>query len=258
MDIRVTEDNKQGGNELYKSLTYDVTNKDTNFEFYSKPNKHLIITPIINSNQESFKNLLFFPKFKEIQIDQDCHIDIHQLSYELRSGIIIEGKITPGMEKVLVTAYNSQNNELVAKSFTNLEGYYNIGPLYTENEYNIKATKDGYKIVADSKNQYDFNAEKLSFLRVKIQDSNGNPLNSVFLSLSSSDRVFKINSNTNEEGYYDFLELFSGEYYIKPLFKEYNFEPEQKLVKIEGGKHYEEIIVARRVAFSVYGKSMLL
>jgi hypothetical protein len=159
------------------------------------------------------------------------------------------------MDKVLVSAYNSETNDLVAKTFTDLNGYYNIGPLYTENKYNIKASKDGYKIVSDSKNQHNFNAEKLSFLRVKIQDTNGKPLSSVFLSLSSSDRIFKINNNTNSDGYFDFIELFSGEYYIKPLFKEYKFEPSQKLVKIEGGKHYEEIIIAHRVAYSIYGKS---
>ena len=124
-----------------------------------------------------------------------------------------------------------------------------------ENQYNIKATKDGYKIVRNGENSYNFNAEKLSFLRVKIVDTAGKPLSSVFLSLSSSDRGFKINNNTNSEGYYDFIELFSGEYYIKPLFKEYKFEPSQKLVKIEGGKHYEEIIIAHRIAFSIYGKS---
>ena len=159
------------------------------------------------------------------------------------------------MEKVVVSAYNSQTNELVSKALTDAKGYYNIGPLYTENEYIIKATKDGYKIVSDDKNQYNFNAEKLSFLRVKIQDTAGKPLSSVFLSLSSSDRVFKINNNTNSEGYFDFIELFSGDYYIKPLFKEYKFEPSQKLVKIEGVKHYEEVIIAHRVAFSIYGKS---
>ena len=48
--------------------------------------------------------------------------------------------------------------------------------------------------------------------------------------------------------------MYSGEYYIKPLFKEYKFEPSQKLVKILGGQHYEEVLIAHRIAFSIYGK----
>lgn len=122
-------------------------------------------------------------------------------------------------------------------------------------EYDIKATKDGYKIWATTENEYAFKAEKLSFLRVKIVDTEGNPLSSVFLSLSSANRSFKVNSNTNADGYFDFLELYSGEYYIKPLFKEYKFEPSQKMIKIEGGEHIKEEIVAHRVAFSIFGKS---
>ena len=56
------------------------------------------------------------------------------------------------------------------------------------------------------------------------------------------------------DGYFDFYELYSGEYYIKPLLKEYKFDPAQKQINIVGGEHYEEIIVAHRFAFSVYGK----
>jgi len=41
---------------------------------------------------------------------------------------------------------------------------------------------------------------------------------------------------------------------VKPLFKEYRFEPAEKLIKIEGGQHYEEKIIAHRIAFSVFGK----
>jgi hypothetical protein len=131
---------------------------------------------------------------------------------------------------------------------------YKIGPLYTDMQYDIIAVKDGYKIVLE-KDSFNFNAEKLSFLRVKIIDNNNKPLSSVFLSLSSADRGFKINNNTNSEGYFDFVELYSGEYYIKPLFKEYKFEPSEKLVKVLGGQHYEETLVAKRIAFSIFGKS---
>jgi len=254
ISIEISEDGKKKKN-IYQTLKYNVTKTQTDFNFYSMPNKNLVLTPVISNTNEQFKNLLFFPKFKEISVYQDCLLDKNALSFELRSGIIIEGQVTPAMENVLVSAYNNKDNEIVAKTLTDSNGYYKIGPLYMENQYNIKATKDGYKIVRNGENSYNFNAEKLSFLRVKIVDTAGKPLSSVFLSLSSSDRGFKINNNTNSEGYYDFIELFSGEYYIKPLFKEYKFEPSQKLVKIEGGKHYEEIIIAHRIAFSIYGKS---
>ena len=246
----------------YKTITQNTNDKINLFEFYTKPRTNLIITPEINkkllSVNKTYETLLFQPKFKQIRVEENCLENVEELKFEMRSGLIIKGKINPPMDGINVSAYNKDNNELISSAVTDANGDYKIGPLYTEYKYNVKALKDGYKIVSTPENPYIFNAEKLSFLRVKVIDTNGKPLSSVFLSLSSADRGFKINNNTNAEGYYDFFELYSGDYYIMPLFKEYKFEPNQKLVKIEGGMHYEETIISHRVAFSIFGKSKYL
>lgn len=220
----------------------------------------MILTPVIEANHEKFpelKNLIFFPKQREVTIDDDCLDDPQFLSFETRSGLIIEGIVTPQMNNVTISAFNQKSNELVSTTTTNSNGNYKIGPLYNEYTYVIKAFKEGYKIIPDSAKPNNFIAEKLSFLRVKVVDTQNKSLSSVFLSLSSSDRGFKINNITNTEGYYDYVELYSGDYYVKPLFKEYRFEPPQKFIKIQGGQHYEEKIIAHRIAFSVYGKSIV-
>lgn len=199
--------------------------------------------------------MIFFPKQREVTIDDDCLDDPQFLSFETRSGLIIQGTVTPLMNNVTISAFNQKSNELVATTLTDTNGDYKIGPLYNEFTYVIKAFKKEYKIIPDGLNANNFIAEKLSFLRVKVVDTQEKPLPSVFLSLSSSDRGFKINNVTNSEGYYDYVELYSGDYYVKPLFKEYRFEPPQKFIKIQGGQHYQEKIIAHRIAFSVYGKS---
>jgi hypothetical protein len=175
----------------------------------------------------------------------------------MRVGLIINGKISPAMDGVRINAYNKETHEIISSADSLNDGTYKIGPLYTEFKYDIKAVKDGYKITPTPNDSYSFIAEKLSFLRVKIVDNNNKPLGGVILSLSSADKSFKINNNTNSEGYYDFIELYSGEYSIKPLLKEYKFEPSERVVKIVGGEHYVETIVAHRVAFSIYGKSKI-
>jgi len=247
------------GNKVnkYKIIELSPVNKESLIDFYAKPKTQLIITPEIPKDlvdQDNYKNLIFLPKMKKIDISQSCLEDPNLLKFLMKTGLIIEGKVNPEMDGVLISSYDKKSNELVSTTLTDSNGRYKIGPLYKDFDYEIKASKDGYKIVPEAKNPYDFNAEKLSFLRVKIVDTNKKPLSSVFLSLSSADRGFKINNNTNSEGYYDFIELYSGDYYIKPLFKEYKFEPSQKLVKILGGQHYEETLVAHRIAFSIYGK----
>lgn len=239
------------------SFALKAKNIENNFEFFTKPNVKLIITPTISSkysNKDQFNKLLFMPSNIVLDVEENCHEDYSELSFAMKSGIILEGKINPPMDGVNIFAYNKEKNELVAKTVSNQNGSYKIGPLYTDYSYHIKALRDGYKIVQDPKNPNNFSAEKLSFLRVKIVDTNKKPLSSVFLSLSSADRGFKINNSTNSEGYYDFFEVYSGDYYIKPFFKEYKFEPSQKLVKILGGQHYEETLVGHRIAFSIYGK----
>lgn len=249
--------------EVYKKIE-NIQFKENNilFHFYTKSKTNLLITPEIVNNTTSSKSLkdklpklLFFPKFKQIRVEESCSENHDNLKFELRTGLIIKGTVDPPMDGVKITAYVKDTQDVITSTESLKNGTYQIGPLYTEMEYDIKATKDGYKIWATTENEYAFKAEKLSFLRVKIVDTEGNPLSSVFLSLSSANRSFKVNSNTNADGYFDFLELYSGEYYIKPLFKEYKFEPSQKMIKIEGGEHIKEEIVAHRVAFSIFGKS---
>jgi len=251
----INSEPKDSGN----SILLKAKELENPFDFYTRPNIKLIITPSIPAEdqiKDLFSKLLFMPKSIILDVKDSCHEDLNQLTFTMKSGINLEGKITPQMDGVNLYAYNKETNELVASTVSSADGKYKIGPLYTEYAYNIKALKDGYKIVPDAKNPNNFSAEKLSFLRVKIVDTSSKPLSQVFLSLSSADRGFKINNSTNSEGYFDFLELYSGDYYIKPFFKEYKFEPSQKMVKILGGQHYQETLIAHRIAFSIYGKSI--
>lgn len=242
---------------MYKKLNLEVKDKDNEFRFYAKPNSNLIITPHISealTNKEIYKNLLFIPREKKLSIEQNCFEDLEYLTFEVKSGLIIEGKINPVMSNVQVSSINKNTGDLIATTFSDEKGNYKIGPLLNEDDYQLIAVKEGFKIKRSSDNDFNFNAEKLSFLKVKIVDTNLKPLSSVFISLSSAEHGFKINNSTNNEGFFNFVDLFSGEYYIKPLYKEYIFDPPQKLVKIQGGQHYEEVLTAKRIAFSIYGK----
>lgn len=259
LSLNIQEQEKNGETKATYSIQLQAKELENNFfEFFTRPNIKLIITPSLSSqyqNQEEFNKILFMPRNKIVDIKESCHEDAEELTLSMKSGIIIEGKITPPMDGVNLHAYIKETDELVSQGISLEDGSYKIGPLYAEYNYDIKAFRDGYKIVPDPKNVSDFTAEKLSFLRVKILDTNNNPLSGVFLSLSSADRGFKINNSTNSEGFFDFIELYSGDYYIKPFFKEYKFEPSQKLIKIIGGQHYHETLTAHRIAFSIYGKS---
>ena len=93
-----------------------------------------------------------------------------------------------------------------------------------EEDYELKVIKEGYKIYQNKDNKYIFKCEKLYYLKVKVEDLEGNRLPGVFISLLSSEKSFRANNNTNNEGFFTFIDLSNGEYYIQPFLKEYIFE----------------------------------
>ena len=240
----------------YKNLNLKLKNqKENNFYFFTKPNTQFVITPVINttlSTSEVFSTLLFITKDKKISVREECNEDSDEMKFYLKKGVIYKGKVTPTMEGIKITALTKSEKIIISTSQTDAKGEYKIGPLSSEEEYELKAEKEGYKLTKINKS--DFTAEKLSFLKIKTQDNNGKPLVGVILSLSSSEGGFSLNNRTNSEGVFNFIDLSSGEYYIKPLYKEYEFNEKQKPITIKGGEHIEQVLVAKRVAFSIFGK----
>ena len=259
IDINSNIQNEDNQQHNIKKLNVEISykKKETEFEFYTKPNSKLKLIPSfdpVKNKKDIIDTLLFTNTEKIINIQSECQENADDLKLVIKSGILIEGSVTPALKDIKILAYNKNDNSLVATSFTNEKGKYKIGPLSMDDEYELKAIKEGYKIYPIKGNKYLFKCEKLSYLKVKVEDLEGNPLSGVFISLSSSERSFRANNNTNNDGYFTFIDLSSGEYYIQPFLKEYKFEQNQKSILIKEGDHIDVLLKAKRVAFSVYGK----
>lgn len=90
----------------------------------------------------------------------------------------------------------------------------------------------------------------LTYKQVKDQDSN--PVSGVLLSLSGSGN-YRNNNLTTASGAYSFNSLNPGSYYLRPLLKEYVFEPSSKSIEVAEGQDLTVTIKATRVAFSCFG-----
>ena len=255
-NIENEENNKeQNVKKLNVEINYNT--KETEFVFYTKPNSKFKLIPSFDTkknDQEIINTLLFMTTEKIIKVESECQEDSNNLKFIIKSGILIEGKVSPPIKDIKISAYNKNDNSIITTSLTNEQGKYKIGPLSMEDEYELKAVKEGYKIYPNKENKHYFKCEKLSYLKVKVEDLDGNPLSGVFISLSSSERSFRANNNTNNEGFFTFMDLSSGEYYIQPFLKEYKFEQNQKSIIVKEGDHIDILLKAKRVAFSVYGK----
>ena len=66
----------------------------------------------------------------------------------------------------------------------------------------------------------------------------------------------KLNSNTDKEGKIS-LEIYKGQYYVKPVLKEHEFKPTQSLITITEGETKSISITAKRTQYSAYGQGKI-
>merc|ERR1719312_2252646 len=117
-------------------------------------------------------------------------------------------------------------------------GSYSLGPFPRDIKYKVKAEKLGYVITETSTGS--FSAKKLASVLVRISDVSGNQLAGVLVSLSGGEKNFRTNEQTGPNGSLSFLALSPGEYFVKPVLKEYDFEPKSKLITVKEGA--EEVV----------------
>ena len=84
----------------------------------------------------------------------------------------------------------------------------------------------------------DFIAEKLAEVPVSVVDRTGQPLPSVLVAAANG-VGYRQNSQTGQDGRVTLGSLNPGEYFIKPVLKEYRFEPSSKLMAIQDGATVE-------------------
>merc|ERR1712032_13609 len=107
------------------------------------------------------------------------------------------------------------------------------------------ASLDGYFVTRSVEDKYSFHVLRLAVLDVKVT-SNGvfeEPVNGVLLSVSGEidevygdENTFRSNVKTHPNGTRSFTGLFPGNYFIRPVLKEYEFQPPGQSVKVLEGK----------------------
>lgn len=213
------------------------------FEFKAKTDNIYTITPLSNV-------LLFSPASLKVLGVNDCQDDVAIFVGDL--GKIIAGKINPPLEGVTVQIFDSDKTIPIHTLITQKDGTYNIGPLDGKIEYNVTAQKEGFVITGPDSNGI-FTAHKLAEIIVQVSDQADNiSLQGVLLSLSGG-QSYRKNSITGEDGKLIFNSLSPGEYYLRPMMKEYRFDPPSKMIKVVEGATIKVNLFGKRVAFSAYG-----
>ncbi|GFR78590.1 nodal modulator 1 [Elysia marginata] len=197
-------------------------------------------------------NILFYPDKVEVYVAGDaCPGNIATL--EGRQGTFVAGTITPQLAGVKVTITAEDGSMEAIELVTDATGKYRVGPLHADKQYQVTADKEGYVMSKTDKDPMSFRAFKLGEISVQMLDQHGQPLPSVLLSLSG-DRQYRSNNVTGTDGHMTFTGLSPGQYFLRPMMKEYKFEPASQMINVQEGTTEKISIKGSRVAFSCFGR----
>lgn len=214
------------------------------FEILARPNDELEIVPQSSS-------LLFIPSHRQFLVSQDCPEKVPLFEGSL--GVILSGNIGPDpLEGVAITVTLEGEEEI--HTTTNEQGQYRIGPIHGGRSYTVSATLEGYSFKPLPDDPLSFSSLKLGHIKIEVKEKETNsPLSSVLLSLSGSDG-FRSNNFTKLNGKLEYRDLVPGEYFLKPLLREFEFIPSSTSVSLEAGVVEEITYTGQRVQFGCSGR----
>uniref|UniRef100_A0A8C8ZI42 Nodal modulator 1 n=1 Tax=Prolemur simus TaxID=1328070 RepID=A0A8C8ZI42_PROSS len=222
--------------ELQGPFSYD-------FSYWARSGERITVTP-------SSKELLFYPPSMEAIVSgESCPgklIEIHG-----KAGLFLEGQIHPELEGVEIVISEKGASSPLITVFTDDKGAYSVGPLHSDLEYTVTSQKEGYVLTAVEGTIGDFKAYALAGVSFEIKAEDDQPLPGVLLSLSGG--VFRSNLLTQDNGILTFSNLSPGQYYFKPMMKEFRFEPSSQMIEVQEGQNLKITITGYRTAYSCYG-----
>ncbi|XP_023189394.1 LOW QUALITY PROTEIN: nodal modulator 1-like [Xiphophorus maculatus] len=213
------------------------------FSYWARAGEKITVTP-------SSKELLFYPPEVEATITgETCPgrlVDIVG-----RAGLFLEGRVSPELQGVEISITERGASVPLITVATNEMGAYSVGPLHSDRLYDIKASKEGFVLSPVEGTPGDFKAFALAGVTFKIISEDGQPLSGVLLSLSGGH--FRSNLLTQDTGLLTFNNLSPGQYYFKPMMKEFRFEPASQMITVEEGQNLSIDITGIKTAYSCYG-----
>uniref|UniRef100_A0A8D3A306 Nodal modulator 1-like n=1 Tax=Scophthalmus maximus TaxID=52904 RepID=A0A8D3A306_SCOMX len=213
------------------------------FSYWARAGEKITVTP-------SSKELLFYPPEVEATITgESCPGRLVDIAG--RAGLFLEGKVSPELQGVEIAITERGATAPLITVATNENGAYNVGPLHSDRQYDISASKEGFVLSPVEGTQGDFKAFALAGVTFKIRSEDGLPLSAVLLSLSGGQ--FRSNLLTQDTGLLTFNNLSPGQYYFKPMMKEFRFEPASQMITVEEGQNLSIDITGIKTAYSCYG-----
>ncbi|KAF8074467.1 hypothetical protein N665_1101s0028 [Sinapis alba] len=217
-----------------------------------------------DSRDNAEKKMLFYPKELHAVVSNDgCQDAVSPFTGRL--GLYIQGSVSPPLPGVNIKISAAKDSlisslkkgQVAVETSTSPDGSFVAGPLYDDIPYDTDASKSGYHI--KRLGPYSFSCQKLGQISVRVssKDNAETSVPPLLLSLSG-DHGYRNNSISGAGGLFVFDSLFPGNFYLRPLLKEYSFKPSTLAIELGSGESSEAIFEATRVAYSAMGRVALL
>ncbi|XP_024012784.1 nodal modulator 1 [Eutrema salsugineum] len=235
------------------------------YEYYTWANLGEKITFVPRDSRGNVeKKMLFYPKELHAVVSNDgCQASVSQFTG--RVGLYIQGSVSPPLSGVNIKVSAAKDSlisslkkgEVAVETSTSPDGSFVAGPLYDDIPYDTEASKPGYHI--KRLGPYSFSCQKLGQISVRVysKDNAETSIPPLLLSLSG-DHGYRNNSISDAGGLFVFDSLFPGNFYLRPLLKEYSFKPSTLAIELGSGESSEAVFEATRVAYSAMGRVALL
>uniref|UniRef100_A0A672M736 Nodal modulator 1-like n=1 Tax=Sinocyclocheilus grahami TaxID=75366 RepID=A0A672M736_SINGR len=222
--------------ELHEPFRYE-------FSYWARAGEKITVTP-------SSKEFLFYPPEVDATITgENCPGQMVEIAG--RAGLFLTGQVSPTLEDVEISIKKRGATTPLITVLTDETGTYSVGPLHSDSLYDISASKEGFVLTAVEGNTGAFKAFALAGISFEIKAEDGVPLSGVLLSLSGAN--FRSNMLTQDTGLLTFNNLSPGQYYFKPMMKEFRFEPSAQMITLEEGQVLHIPITGFKTAYSCYG-----
>ncbi|KAH8252554.1 hypothetical protein KR032_000575 [Drosophila birchii] len=245
--IRLILESESAGQEVITPVaeSHKVDGKFAyRYDTYLKPEQVLRVTPVSDV-------LLFAPQQQEIVGSSDC-VDI-AFNFVATRGLILRGKVVPAIKDAKITlSFPDQPDLQSLEALTSVTGEFKFGPIDEALKFDLKAEKESYVFSDYNRQTASFSAHKLCEITVVVKDEAGQALSGVLLSLSGGESYRK-NLVTGDNGAINFHSLSPSQYYLRPMMKEYKFEPNSKMIEIKDGETVPVTLTGKRFAYSIFG-----
>lgn len=217
----------------------------------------------------SAEGTMFYPTERVVRVAEGAPVVADAIA--ARPGLYMRGRVTPATEGVrvsIVVRGAAEGTPAVMSVLTDASGAYVAGPLRDDAEYREIFKHKGLVFNCTNCAGAEAGAERvvlamrLSSITVTVREAgaDGAPVPGVLVSVSGGfgDSIYATNAATEADGSFTSGEIFPGSYFVRPMLKEYTFEPATRSVEVAEGDAPEVVFAATRVAFSAHGRVLAL